>query len=218
MKGCRARAIRNSRISRPNRSGRIVCRLADETPAARLWRETAAAAESRWSLARLAAFLRGRVYPVAAMFPAGAAAIAAGAGAGVLGIVLFVFAIRTHLVHKTRRDALDRELLVIDESARRAAGEVVAIRSRERPADADGDTNGDVSVLLAGDAWPLTEQERDDLDFYSPPVGMFGLLNRTSTEFGARRLRDLLEAPLIEVAAPRTAGGRARAGGKRGCG
>ena len=43
----------------------------------------------------------------------------------------------------------------------------------------------------------LTDQERDDLDLYAPPVGLFGLLNRTSTQGGARRLRDMLDHPLL---------------------
>jgi hypothetical protein len=34
---------------------------------------------------------------------------------------------------------------------------------------------------------------------YSPPVGLFGLLNRTSTPIGARRLADWLESPLLEA-------------------
>jgi DNA mismatch repair ATPase MutS len=51
------------------------------------------------------------------------------------------------------------------------------------------------SVLDEGPTWALTDQERDDLDLYGPPVGIFGLLNRTSTSLGARRLRDVLDSP-----------------------
>jgi DNA mismatch repair ATPase MutS len=71
------------------------------------------------------------------------------------------------------------------------------VRTWRRPDDPE-----DVSIILptvieSGPTWPLTDQERDDLDLYSQPVGIFGLLNRTSTQQGARRLRDMLDGPCI---------------------
>ncbi len=155
-------------------------------------RAAQAAVESRWSLARLGVFV---LTIIVWYFASGSVWFGLLAIFG--GIAIFIASVRIHQREHARLRALDRELLMIDESARRAAGEVVLIRSRERPPD-EARPIATVAGDLAG-AWPLTEQERDDLDLYSPPVGLFGLLNRTSTDGGARRLRDVLENPLIDA-------------------
>lgn len=167
--------------------------LADHRLSVDRARAAQAAVESRWSLARLGVF----VLTIAVWYFA-SGSLWLGLLAILGGVAVFIACVRIHQRQHARLRALDRELLMIDESTRRAGGEVVLIRSRERPPD-EARSGAAVAADLAG-AWPLTEQERDDLDLYSPPVGLFGLLNRTSTEGGARRLRDVLENPLINAA------------------
>ena len=66
------------------------------------------------------------------------------------------------------------------------------------PAGSSTDPDAALEALLdPGRTWPLTDQERDDLDLYSEPVGIFGLLNRTSTSIGRRRLRDMVDHPCL---------------------
>jgi hypothetical protein len=55
------------------------------------------------------------------------------------------------------------------------------------------------AVLDDGEVWPLTDQERDDLDIHASPVGLFGLLNRCSTTLGARRLDAMLNHPCLQT-------------------
>ena len=86
-----------------------------------------------------------------------------------------------------------------DESLQRCGGKVVLIRDGRRPADAEDQAATLVPVMEDGPTWQLTDQEKDDLDLYSPPVGLFGLLNRTSTAIGARRLRTMVENPCLAV-------------------
>ena len=90
-------------------------------------------------------------------------------------------------------------LTVIHESLRRCGGNLELIRSWQRPADVKDDALDLPSILESGPTWRLTDQERDDLDVFAPPIGIFGLLNRTSTAFGARRLRDLLDNPCLSA-------------------
>lgn len=115
------------------------------------------------------------------------------------GVALFVISVRVHQRLRVQRERADRVLLVLDEAARRAGGVVTCVRGWARPEDQD-----QIDALLPvleppGSAAALTEQERDDLDLYSRPVGIFGLLNRTSTAIGARRLRDRIDAPLLDA-------------------
>ena len=149
-------------------------------------------AESWWSWGRLAAFLAAIAgwYPLTAA-PALAAAVSA------LGVVTFAIAIIRHGRCRHARDAADRLLKIIDETSQRCGGQVALIRSHERPHGMPDGLDELPAILDAGSTWPLSEQERDDLDFYSPPVGVFGLLNRTSTAIGARRLADWLENPCL---------------------
>jgi hypothetical protein len=155
-------------------------------------RQRAVARESRWSWTRLAVFALGlAAWPLCGGRPWLAAPLIA------LAVVGFIYAVRRHLAARAAREFDDRLLLVTDEALRRCDGHVVGVRSGQRPAD-DADTDRRLPVVIArGPTWTLTDQERDDLDLYSPPVGLFGLLNRTSTGLGARRLRDALEQPSL---------------------
>lgn len=106
-------------------------------------------------------------------------------------LVAFVVAVRSHRAARRKRELADHLLLMFDEALQRCGGHVVLIRDWKRPADAQHPSLP--AVAEDGPTWAITEQERDDLDLFSPPVGIFGLLNRTSTSIGARRLRDMLD-------------------------
>lgn len=112
-------------------------------------------------------------------------------------LALFVFGLRRNRLALTQREAAERERSILNESLKRVGGQVQTVRSAERPED---DPDSDEHLLRPcpdHTVWELTAQERDDFDFYAKPVGLFGLLNRTSTGNGARRLRDMLERPLL---------------------
>lgn len=119
------------------------------------------------------------------------------AGVTVVGIAAFAVAVRLHHRAREQREHADRLLLITAESGRRAAGTVTLIRTCDRPAD-DAKIDGMLPAIVDdGRFWELTNQERDDLDLFARPVGVFGLLNRTSTALGGRRLRDMLDRPLL---------------------
>lgn len=155
----------------------------------------AAAAENRWSWARLLCFLAG----ITLWYPAiGTPWLAA--GIFVAGMAAFGYAIRRHGRLRRAREALDRQLTMLREATQRDGGAVVLLRTGERPGQPENMI--DVAPAApAAPAWTLTDQERDDLDVFNPPVGLFGLLNRCSSSRGARRLRDMVEQPLLD---PRT--------------
>lgn len=158
-------------------------------------RSATGASESAWSWGRLAAF----VVAAAGWAPFRAAPWIA-AGVSALGVAAFALAVLRHRRYRAAREADDRLLEVIDESARRCGGAVELVRSHERPHPHPGDMAPLPCILEEGRRWRLTQQECDDLDLYSPPVGLFGLLNRTSTPIGARRLSEWMESPLLERA------------------
>jgi len=144
--------------------------------------------ESRWSWARLLVFLVGVapwfIWAATPLVPAVVTACAA---------VLFWWAVRRHLQSRGERELRDGMLSVLDEALRRCGGALEVIRSTERPAPADDEALSLPPVLGPGPTWSLTDQERDDLDVFAGPLGLFGLLNRTSSRLGARRLRDMLD-------------------------
>ncbi len=117
-------------------------------------------------------------------------------------LALFAFAVARYRRADRARAFAEQLLTVIDETRRRLGGRVTLIRSHQRPNDAPPGA-GLPAALDGGATWPLTAQEIDDLDLYAAPVGVFGLLNRASSAAGARRLRDQLEAPLLDADAIR---------------
>lgn len=113
------------------------------------------------------------------------------------GMGLFSLAVRRHQFARDRREQADRLLLMAEESGQRGQGAIALIRKADRP---EQDASFDAALPAdrdEGPAWELTDQERDDLDLFARPVGIFGLLNRTSTAAGARRLARLLDRPLL---------------------
>ena len=166
--------------------------LEERRAAYRHARDAAAQREANWSWARLACFLLGfvalllvKTWPLVCV-PTIAAAIG-----------LFVLAVRRHLRAMAEREAGDRLVLVTDEALARSGGAVVCVRDWRYPDDPPGGRPALDTVLDPGPTWPLTEQERDDLDLFAAPVGVFGLLNRTSSTIGARRLRSVLCTPCL---------------------
>lgn len=138
--------------------------------------------------------------------------------------VLFGVTIRRHRRLRRQRMFAERELLITDESLERFGGKVVTLRDGARPADPVDPEMRLAPAIEDGPTCSMTEQEYDDLDLYtapghtgaaapesqhddpaqrSVPVGVFGLLNRTSTIIGARRLRDMLESPCLSIASIR---------------
>jgi len=113
--------------------------------------------------------------------------------AGLIGAVAFACAVWWHRRVLRVREALERLALVLSETFRRC-GSVVSLRSPDRPAEI---AEMPPPIVDEGPVWRLSDQERDDLDVYASPVGVFGLLNRTSTPLGARRLADMLDGPLL---------------------
>lgn len=154
-------------------------------------------AEMRWSMGRLVSFAGTMVAGVLAA--GGGWAVVA--GALLLGLLVFAGCVRRHLQRKAMREFVDRQLTMIDEALSRCGGRVVRVRGGERPSDRTRALSAELPVVLeSGPAWSLTGQERDDLDLYADPVGIFGVLNRTSTAIGAGRLSAWLDAPMLDPA------------------
>lgn len=119
------------------------------------------------------------------------------AGITAIGLGAFGFAVRKHQFARDQREQADRLLLVAAESGKRGAGAIALIRACERPEPQSAFDDALPPDRDEGPVWELTDQERDDLDLFARPVGIFGLLNRTSTAAGARRLARLLDRPLL---------------------
>jgi hypothetical protein len=145
---------------------------------------------ARWSWIRVVAFAAGVVVVILFRQSPPLAALAA-----IGGFLVFMATVLRHTRWEDRRAFADRALTVAGESLHASTRRDSAARAWQRPEDPPEISVALPHVLDFGPTWPLTDQERDDLDLYGPPVGIFGLLNRTSTQVGARRLRDLLDAP-----------------------
>jgi len=154
--------------------------------------------ETFWSAARLVTFLLA--FAPWLIIPS--QPLLAGA-AFLLLLGVFVASVLRHLTLAAARDAAARRSTVLAEAISRVGGHLVCVRDPARPVDDAREDADLVRPLPAAEAWPLTEQEREDLDCYAAPVGVFGLLNRASTRLGARRLRDVLEQPLLDADAIR---------------
>ena len=151
--------------------------------------------ETRWSRIRLAVFFGG-ICLVVALRGHPSLALAASAA----GLAAFLLAILRHTNWEGKRAFAGRLLVVVDESLHASVDRERPVRTWQRPEDAADAAASLPALFKPGPEWPLTDQERDDLDLYGPPVGIFGLLNRTSTNLGARRLRDVLDRPLLSTA------------------
>ncbi|MGE5294380.1 MAG: hypothetical protein ACM3VT_06090, partial [Solirubrobacterales bacterium] len=148
--------------------------------------------ETRWSWIRLISFAAG----LAAVVLLRRHLLFAGT-AGVLGALAFAGAVLRHVAWENRRAFAERALTIAAESLHGSTRRDAPARAWQRPLDSQEGSAGVPPVVDAGPAWPLTDQERDDLDIYGPPLGVFGLLNRTSTSLGARKLRDVLDSPTV---------------------
>ena len=162
----------------------------DVTAARDAWR----ARENAWSFARLVTFLAAASiwYPLRSVPPLAIAA-------PIILLALFGWAVRIHGRARARRQFGERLVTMTDEALRRCGGAVTLVRVNDRPVDPAVDAAAAPPILDSGLTARLTDQERDDLDLYAAPVGLFGLLNRTSSIAGARRLRDWLEHPCLRA-------------------
>ncbi|HNS19116.1 MAG TPA: hypothetical protein PKH24_01380 [Sedimentisphaerales bacterium] len=144
--------------------------------------------QARWSTIRLVAFIAGVAIVVLLRQTAPMAV-----GAAMAGLAVFMAAVRRHTIWEGKRAFAERALTIAGESHHASTRRDCPARSWERPQDALSLPQ----IVDPGPTWPLTDQEHDDLDLYAPPVGIFGLLNHTSTPQGARRLRDILDSPSL---------------------
>lgn len=150
--------------------------------------------EARWSWTRLVAFVAGLCMVVLLRHE-----VLLAAPAAVVGLGIFLGTILRHTRWEAKRAFVDRALVVVEESLEASTSRDHPVRAWARPAD-PADTSVSLPPIVAsGPTWSLTDQERDDLDLYGAPLGLFGLLNRTSTDLGARRLRDMLDAPCLSA-------------------
>ena len=129
-------------------------------------------------------------------------------------LAAFGWCVSRHRPARVRREQADHLLQTVAETRQRLDGALVAIRSARRPTDPEAPAAlldelrktdqvhasraEDESDPSSGRTWALSPQERDDLDLYAEPIGVFGLLHRGSSVMAARRLRDWLEHPLID--------------------
>ncbi len=151
--------------------------------------------ETRWSALRLIVFAAGVAAVVLLRHDARAAGLAA-----MVGVAAFAGVIWRHRTWENRRIFVEHLLTVVEESLHASTRRDRPARTWQRPENPT-DSSARLPVAIEpGPTWPLTGQEQDDLDLYGPPVGLFGLLNRTSTPLGARRLRDMLDAPCLSDA------------------
>ncbi|MFQ5462578.1 MAG: hypothetical protein ACE5E5_08125 [Phycisphaerae bacterium] len=116
----------------------------------------------------------------------------------VAAMVGFGWAVVRHRAAKARRTFLDQLATVCAESQSRNGGRIVLVRSFSAPQAADPLQRVD-PFFDDGSVWELTAQEIGDFDVHTPPVGLFGLLNRTSSVMGARRLCDYVHRIRVSV-------------------
>jgi len=148
--------------------------------------------ETRWSWTRLGVFGAGVLAVVLLRHNLVWASVAA-----VPFLIAFFGAVLRHLDWQDKRQCAAHRLTVLDESIYGPVEHGSPVRTWRRPENPAHEAMALPTILESGPTWSITDQERDDLDLFSPPVGVFGLLNRSSTELGARRLRDMLDAPLL---------------------
>ena len=151
--------------------------------------------ETHWSALRLVVFAAGITAVIVLRHDASAAGLA-----GVVGVLVFAGAVWQHATWQNRRSFAEHFLTVLGESLHASTRRDQPARAWQRPEDPADSQACLPMVLETGPTWPLTAQEQDDLDLYGPPVGIFGLLNRTSTPLGARRLRDMLDSSCLSGA------------------
>jgi hypothetical protein len=135
--------------------------------------------EDHWSWLRLITFATGVMAVVLVRHELVLAIMT-----GCLALLGFYCVVLRHASWKDRRESAERVLAVIDESLHVSTECDRPVRSWNRPEDPADASVSLPSIIEWGPAWLLTDQERDDLDLYGPPVVIFGLLNRTSRTWG----------------------------------
>ncbi len=112
-------------------------------------------------------------------------------------LAVFVWTVRCHLKAKQARLFAQRQVLMCDEAAPRFNGELQVVRSAKPPPAVDDLLKHLPSQMAEEPYWELSLQERDDLDVFTEPIGLFALLNRSSTAIGAARLARWLTRPCM---------------------
>ncbi|MCH9058486.1 MAG: hypothetical protein IIB55_07650 [Planctomycetes bacterium] len=155
--------------------------------------ERTRAIERRWSWGRIGTF----ALVVGVWFPS-SVSVTVASFLCVVAIALFALCVHDHRRARGRRISAEHRLAICDESLSRCGGQIVLVRDCVRPPPA-ADRAAIDPIIDDGETWPLTVQEIEDFDLYAPPVGLFGLLNRTSSVVGARRLAHMLEHPCLDA-------------------
>ncbi len=148
--------------------------------------------ENTWSWCRLGSFLLGLALVIwlwGQWLPMGITLCVC--------VYLFMATVLRHTSWQEKRIFAEHQLQVVQESLQQVLETGHPVRDWQRPEDPCTPDMVLAPITDDGPVWPLTDQERDDLDLYAPPVGLFGLMNRTSTPSGARRLRDVMDRPLL---------------------
>jgi hypothetical protein len=148
--------------------------------------------ETHWSWARLGIFAVGVLGVVLLKHNLVWASVVA-----VPFLIAFFGAVLRHLDWQDKRQCAAHRLTIVGESIYCSVEQGSPVRTWRRPENPAHEAMTPPTILDSGPTWSITDQERDDLDLFSAPVGIFGLLNRSSTDLGARRLRDMLDAPLL---------------------
>jgi ABC-type lipoprotein export system ATPase subunit len=148
--------------------------------------------EARWSWIRLLAFVAGAALVILVRHD-----LPLLIACGTVGLACFATAVWRHGGWEGKRAFTECALVVTTESLDAGRQRDHPVRAWQRPHDPPMASMAVPPAIEPGPTWSLTDQERDDLDLYGPPVGIFGWLNRTSTDLGARRLRDMLDQPCL---------------------
>ncbi|MGB0715490.1 MAG: MutS-related protein [Phycisphaerae bacterium] len=119
--------------------------------------------------------------------------------AACLALILPFFAVvGQHRKIMRRRKIAENKLAACQETAQRLGGKIVCINDWHEPSAADEQTEVE-GFFEDGQTWTITAQEVQDLDIHNGPVGLFGLLNRSATIAGRRRLQHFFLHPLLET-------------------
>ncbi len=160
--------------------------LRESLQTVRATRRDASTREATWSWIRLGVF----ALAVIGFFAAHATPVLA-FGSLAVGFVLFMIARGVHIRWFEQRRHLSALDKVLYETEQRLGGARIVTRSGARPPER--------AAAHADPSWSLSPQEEEDLDVFAEPLGVFGLLNRTSTGPGASRLATALRFPLLDA-------------------
>ena len=109
----------------------------------------------------------------------------------------FFFVVARHGAVKRKRMVAEQKLQACRDSEQRLGGHVVCINHWQAP-DQPGMNQAVDPFFDDGKTWTISPQEIQDLDIHTGPVGLFGMLDRSSTIYGRRRLQAYLTDQLLQ--------------------